>query len=299
MAYTSNPYAPRARRDAVSLVLKHGLSSAEAARKTGVHRSTITRWVSKQQKLYLDRRELIPTLSSAPKSHPNALAPELVAEVIRVRLSHNRCAYIVWQELHQAGIAVSLSSVKRTLKRGNLLRRTSQRGRLHPGVKRPPVGAPGDLVQLDTLHFIDWRAGANGQRFYVYTLIDLYSRWAYAEYSPKAKQDVSISFVLRAQAAFGRPFRMVQTDNGPEFGKHFGDVLSNKGINLRHSRIRQANDNAHIERFNRTLQDECLSKYPLPETTPERLTPYLEYYNSARLHLGINCQTPNQLLQRC
>ena len=154
-------------------------------------------------------------------------------------------------------------------------------------------------MQIDTVHFIDWRAGRHQTRFYVYTLIDLYSRWAYAEYSPKAKQDASIAFVLRAQAAFGRPFRMLQTDNGPEFGKHFGDVLASQGVALRHSRIRQANDNAHIERFNRTIQDECLSKYPLPEFAQERLTPYLSYYNSARLHLGINAQTPDSLLQRC
>ncbi|GEM_PF-6680433 len=138
--------------------------------------------------------------------------------------------------------------------------------------------APGALVQADTIRFIDWR---NGERFYIYTLVDLYSRWAYAEYKPKLRQNVSVQFVLRAQKAAPFAFRMVQTDNGPEFGKDFGDRLAWKGIQLRHSRVRQSNDNAHIERFNRTLQDECLTKFPLPETAKERLVSFLSYYNNA------------------
>lgn len=299
MAYTTNPFAPRARRDAVSLVLKHGLSRAEAARKTGVHRATIGRWIKQQERLYLDRRELIPTLSAAPKTHPNGLPPDIVTAIIRVRRSHNRCAEVVWHELKREGVNVSLSSVERTIRRAGLSRRTSQRKRLHPSVRRPSADAPGDLVQVDTIHFLDFRAGKNRQRFYIYTLIDLYSRWAYAEYSPKLRQDTSVAFVMRAQATFGRPFSMVQTDNGPEFSKHFGDMLAWKGIDLRHSRVRQSNDNAHIERFNRTVQDECLSRYPIPEQAQERLTPYLEYYNDARLHISINYQTPNEMLQRC
>lgn len=296
MPYTTNPFAPRARREAVSLVLKHGFTAAQAARKTGVHRSTIARWIAKQQALYLDRRENIPTLSSAPKTHPNGLPPGVVAAIVRVRREHNRCAYVVWQQLKREGVAVSLSSVERTIARAGLLRKTSQRKRLRPGVRRPEAAAPGDLVQVDTVHFIDWRTG---KRFYIYTLIDLYSRWAYAEYQPKLRQNVSVQFVFRAQRAAPFAFHMVQTDNGPEFGKDFGDRLSWKDIQLRHSRVRQSNDNAHVERFNRTLQDECLTKFPLPETAKERLTPFLSYYNNARLHLGINCRTPSELLRRC
>lgn len=296
MPYTTNPFVPRARCEAVKLVLKHGFTAAQAARKIGVHRSTIARWVTKREALYLDGRSPIPTLSSAPKRHPNGLPPDIVAAIVRVRKEHNRCAYIVWQQLKREGIVVSLSSVERTIARAGLLRKTSQRKRLHPGVKRPKITAPGDLVQADTIHFIDWRTG---QRFYIYTLIDLYSRWAYAEYQPKLRQNVSVAFVLRAQRAAPFAFHMVQTDNGPEFSKDFGDRLSWKGIALRHSRVRQSNDNAHVERFNRTLQDECLTKFPLPETARKRLTPFLAYYNNARLHLGIDCRTPSELLQSC
>jgi transposase InsO family protein len=298
MAYTSNPYAAKARREAVNLVLKQSLSPAAAARKTGVHRSTIGRWLKKCEELELWPTAYVPTLSSVAHTHTNGLSPEVVTAIIRVRRKHNRCAYVVWRQLQREGVTVSLSSVERTIKRAGLTRRVSQRRRLHPGVRRPIAAGPGDLVQVDTVHFLDFRTGKDRKRFYIYTLIDLYSRWAYAEYSPKLRPDVSVAFVLRAQVAFGRPFRMVQTDNGPEFSKHFGDKLATNSIALRHSRVRQSNDTAHIERFNRTLQDECLSRYPIPELAQERLTPFLAYYNTARLHISIDCATPNEMLQR-
>jgi transposase InsO family protein len=58
----------------------------------------------------------------------------------------------------------------------------------------------------------------------------------------------------------------------------------------RHSRVRQANDNAHIERFNRTLQEECLDHTPHSFGAFEKALPqYLKYYNTERLHNGILC----------
>jgi IS30 family transposase len=230
MAYISNPHAPRARRDAVNLVLYKSYTKAQAARKTGVHRSTIGRWIQQRQRLELAWSAGIPTLSSAPKTHPNGLDPIIVAQIIQTRLAHNRCAVIVWRQLCQQGIGVSLSSVKRTLQRQNLIRPKSKWQRYRPRVQRPRALAPGDLVQVDTIHFIDWR---NGQRFYVYTLIDLYSRWAWAAYNSKCRQDVSLAFVLQAQRLAPFRFKMIQTDNGPEFQRYFADQLRYKGLSPR------------------------------------------------------------------
>ncbi|PIS17496.1 MAG: hypothetical protein COT59_00370 [Candidatus Nealsonbacteria bacterium CG09_land_8_20_14_0_10_42_14] len=66
----------------------------------------------------------------------------------------------------------------------------------------------------------------------------------------------------------------------------------------RHSRVRQANDNGHLERFNRTLQEECLSRIPQTLRAYRKEIPeYLHYYNTKRLHLGINYKTPLQCVQ--
>lgn len=291
MAYTTNSKIPRLRMQAVLLVRK-GWSTRQVARYFGYNQSTIVRWV---QVAPFDGRETIPTKSSRPKSHPKALPPVIVEAIIAARLAHGRCAEVVYEDLKEAGVKVSLSSVKRTLARNELLKSRSKWKRYRPAVPRPPADRPGALVQMDTIHFIDWM---NQERFYIYVVLDVCSRFAYAEVHDRLSQPISLVVALRAQNKAGFSFKMLQTDNGPEFGKWFGDMLASKGINLRHSRVRQANDNAHVERFNRTLQDECLGKYPLRRnTTQARLDSYLDYYNNHRKHMGINFKRPAQVMR--
>lgn len=258
MAYTTNPKLPRLRMQAV-LMVRRGASTYEVAKHFGYNQSTIARWVQRANKELLIGSENLPTLSSRPKSHPKALAPEIVAAIVNERMKHRRCAEVVQDSLREQGISVSLSSVKRTLARQELLCPRSKWKRIRPHTERPRALAPGDLVQIDTIHFIDY---STRQRFYIYPLIDLYSRTAYAEVHDKLRQTMSLEVTLRAQQYMGFSFTTVQADNGPEFQRYFHDMLQAKGITLRHSRVRQSNDNAHIERFNRTLQDECLGKYP-------------------------------------
>lgn len=64
----------------------------------------------------------------------------------------------------------------------------------------------------------------------------------------------------------------------------------------RHSRVRQANDNAHVERFNRTVQEECFYHLPQELALYRALQRYLPYYNTERLHLGLNLKTPAQVV---
>jgi putative transposase len=110
------------------------------------------------------------------------------------------------------------------------------------------------------------------------------------------QQYSSLEAVLKAQDYMGIGFKTVQTDNGPEFGKKFQDEIRRRGMNYRHIRVRRPNDNAHIERFNRTLREECLGNYfPSAETlkhTQKRLSSWLDYYNYKRLHLGLQCRVP-------
>lgn len=293
MPYTSNPKLPRLRMRAVTMV-RRGASTHEVAKYFGYNQSTIARWVQRADKELLIGSEKLPTLSSRPHSHPRALAPEIVAAIVTERLKHRRCAEVVHDTLREQGVIVSLSSVKRTLARQELLRPQSKWKRIRPHTERPKALQPGDLVEIDTIHFIDY---ATKQRFYIYTLIDLYSRTAYAEVHDLLRQTMSLDVTLRAQRYMGFAFTTVQADNGPEFQHYFHDMLRAKNIRLRHSRVRQSNDNAHIERFNRTLQDECLGKYPNREVvTQAKLTTYLHYYNHERKHLGINLKRPVDLL---
>lgn len=74
--------------------------------------------------------------------------------------------------------------------------------------------------------------------------------------------------VLEAQEYLGVRFKMVQCDNGREFGNYFKQILEQQHITVRHTRVRKPNDNAHIERFNRTMRD---------EHKPPAIPPLIEY----------------------
>jgi transposase len=151
MAYTSNPKLPRLRMQAV-LRVRRGESIRAVARKLGYSHSTVVRWVARAP---MDGRETIPTLQSKPKSHPKALTPEIVTAIVEERLAHSRCAEVVHATLAKRGVVVSLSSVKRTLKREELITPKSKWKRYRPPVPRPLPDAPGSLVETDTIHFVD------------------------------------------------------------------------------------------------------------------------------------------------
>lgn len=291
--YTSNPNVPKVRLEAVRM-LRSGKSSREVARHFGFNQSTVIRWSKRYKEEYLTLNTHLETRSSRPHHHPSELSQEVIDAIVAERLKHNRCAEIVHAGLIDNGIKVSLSSVKRTLKREELIKSKSPWKRYRPHIPRPLALFPGALVQLDTIHFIR----DDGTRYYVYTLIDLYSRFAYAEYTERFSQPNSLGFVKRAQLVARFRFKTVQTDNGPEFGRWFNDELRYIGINLRHSRVRKPNDNAHIERFNRTIQEECLGLWPKEKGMQRKINSYLDYYNNERKHLGINMQTPREVMQR-
>jgi transposase InsO family protein len=290
MAYTKNPHLPKVRRDAVRLVKQQNWSMRKAARYFGVQPSTVMRWCRKD---FTYGEHEIPTRSSKPKKSPRALPRNIVTAIIKKRLGRRRCGQVIHRELLAEGISVSLCSVQRTLKRSHLLKERSPWKRPHDATPRPVATRPGALLQCDTVHFVL----PDGSRLYVYTLIDLFSRWAYAEVSQMLRAYKSASFISRAQKKAPFTFQMIQTDHGPEFSTRFTHILLRKNLSHRHSRVRQCNDNAHIERFNRTLQEECLVGVPRRvDSFAQAISAYLPYYVNERLHIGIDFKTPAQML---
>lgn len=292
MPYTSNPHIGKTRRLAVNDVLHVRRTQSEAARHYGVHRSTIHKWIKRAPD---DHRVYITTKSSKPHRHPNQLPESVVQEIINIRKELGRCSPILHAELKQRGIKVSESSIKRILKRNGLTRKKKLLKTPYSKMKRPKVCGLGDLVQMDTIHY----QKANGDRFFIYVMIDLYSRVAYAEYSKSISVRDTMRVLQNSKRIFTFPIKVIQTDNGSEFSEAFAFRLRKAGIGLRHSRVRKPNDNAHVERLNRTIQEECFnSRLPKEETIESDLEKYIGYYNTKRLHLGLECMTPNQFVAK-
>ena len=288
MPYTTNKHMPRIRREAVTLVRK-GWSTRKVGRYLGYHHTAIGKWVKRSEEIGY---RPIPTRSSRPHSHPKELTQEVVRKIVKKRLEHNRYAEAVHKELLNDGVTVSLSSVKRTLERHYLIKKRSPWKRYHPHQDRPYALKAGDLVETDTIH----RMVGPKKRIYVFTLIDTYSRWVYAKSYERINAATATRFIKEAQSHAPFHFTMIQSDHRPEFGKWFVERVAK---DHRYTRIGKPNDNAHIERFNRTLQEECLDTIPTDVRAINcALKRYLQYYNYDRVHGGINYLTPMQVVPR-
>lgn len=286
MAYTTNPRLPHVRMEAIRLV-RSGWSTRKVARYTGYSQPAIVQWMKRAP--YDRRARIIPTRSSRPYHHPSELPPEIVSAILAYRRKYERGAEVLRELLGQDGVEFSLSSVKRTLKRNELVY-PSKWKKWHSYPPRPTPKKPGILVEIDTIH-----DGGFEDRLYVYTLIDVCARWAYAAPSLEINTHRSLRFVDGARSTSPFAFETLQSDHGSEFSKWFTKRIVERGMAHRHSRVRQPNDNAHLERWNRTLQDECLRRLPRTLNAWQKGIPeYLHWYNEKRPHLGLDMKTPLQ-----
>ena len=167
---------------------------------------------------------------------------------------------------------------------------------------------PGHLVALDTIERI-----VNGCRRYVITFEDIYTRFSFALATTSHASLAAKEFFDYCRKVFPFPFAFVLTDNGSEFAKHFAEEM--KRLHLIHYRTypRTPKMNAHIERFNRTIQEEFVD-YHAGELLNVRefnkkLMTWLIWYNTERPHFAFqNKLSPvqfmlslpsNQLPQEC
>ena len=105
----------------------------------------------------------------------------------------------------------------------------------------------------------------------------------------------SLKFVDNARTLLPFKLQTLQSDHGPEFSKWFTKRIIERGMAHRHSRVRTPSDNGHLERFNRTLQEECLNRISRNLKSWQKEIPeYLRYYNHERPHMGLGMKTPIQ-----
>ena len=268
-------------------MVREGKSVTEVARYFGYSKGAVSKWC---KKCPANGTWAIPTESSRPKSHPNQVSKEIVEKIRNIRIAlGGRCAEVIKKHLEDDGIKLHRITVQRVLDRTGLTKKRKWK-HWHPPMARPGIVKPGDLVQIDTIHLmVDDRL-----RIYIYTLIDVYSRWAYAWATERLNTRMSIKFLRLAQQKASFTFKCIQSDNGPEFSQHFTERIK---ITHRHSRVRRPNDNAHLERFNRTIQQELIRDLPINTKVINRFLPaYLDYYNNQRYHLGINLKTPSEVI---
>jgi transposase InsO family protein len=155
---------------------------------------------------------------------------------------------------------------------------------------------PGHCVALDTIE-----RHRDGLTRYLITLTDTHSRFAFALASTRRNSQVAQATLQLAQTVFPVPCTAILTDNGGEFAKHFADHVRESKITHWHTYPRTPKMNAHVERFNRTLQEEFVDFHEELLLTDimafnDKLFDYLTWYNLHRPHHALQLQSPMQVI---
>lgn len=109
-----------------------------------------------------------------------------------------------------------------------------------------------------------------------------------------------ITFVAQMIDTHGRP-GAIRCDNGPELtSQTFTDWCKEQNIELRFIQPGKPDQNAYIERFNRTYREEVLSAYLFDslDEVREITTPWIERYNEIRPHDVLGSLPPARYRER-
>lgn len=103
-----------------------------------------------------------------------------------------------------------------------------------------------------------------------------------------------IAFVEQLIELYGRP-SAIRCDNGPELtSEAFGAWCKTKDIELRYIQPGKPDQNAYIERFNRTYREEVLNAYLFDSLSQVReiTEQWIDQYNEIRPHDALGSLPP-------
>jgi len=139
-----------------------------------------------------------------------------------------------------------------------------------------------------------------GRRFRTFNVIDDFNREALAvEIDTSITGGRLIRVFEYLQAWRGLP-ETLRVDNGPEFiSAEFVAWAEEAGMTIRYIQPGKPNQNAYIERFNRTYREEVLSLYLFKDLAEVRETTYwwMIEYNEDRPHDSLGDKTPKEYMQ--
>lgn len=135
-----------------------------------------------------------------------------------------------------------------------------------------------------------------GVRRVIFTAIEELTKIGYARtYSTNSSRNAK-DFLERLRYLSSNQLDNIHHDHGSEFFGEFEKACQELGIQQIFSRVRTPTDNAALERFNWTVQDEwlSLSEVGLDEIDEanDDLTDWLVEYNAERPHQSLNYRTP-------
>lgn len=273
----------------------------------GAKRSTLYGW---QKILRANGLSGLNPGSQARKSNNKRLVDlKIITEIKRLRLDvcpnmgKDKIKTFLDKFCQINGLAkLSVSTIGRTIKEKKIYhhrQKVSHFGKIKTAKRnkklRKPndlkVKYPGELVEIDTIvRFV------GSLKRYIVTAIDTYGRPAFAwSYNRPTSQNTR-DFFQKLQMALPFTAVAVQTDNGSEFHKYFMGYLQEQGVAHYWNYPGRPYRNGHIEKFNRTIQEEFIDQNEMRlENTTEfnrKLMDWLIWYNTERPHWSLQLLSP-------
>jgi putative transposase len=136
---------------------------------------------------------------------------------------------------------------------------------------------------------------SQGRRFRLFMVIDDFNQEAVAiEVDTSLRSERLVRVFERLKTEHGVP-EMLRVDNAPEFlGEVFVAWCHGNGIFINYIQPGKPNQNAFIERFNRSLRNEVLDLYLFRNLTEVReiVSRWREQYNQDRPHTALGGLPP-------
>jgi transposase InsO family protein len=287
------------RYDAVKEVLADGAPVAEVARRYGVARQTVHRWIARYRGGGLGA---LADRSHRPKGCPHQMPAAIEARVLEIRRVHDEWGPIrIRHALAREEVSPlpGRSSIYRALLRAGMIE-ARRRRRRKADYRRWERPASMELWQLDVMGRVFL---ADGTELKVVTGIDDHSRFCVlATLVPRATARRVCAAFAEAIRRYGVP-EEVLTDNGKVFTARFGHraaetlfdrICRENGITHRLTAVRSPTTTGKIERFHKTLRRELFAKHSFTtiEEAQQALDAFVEDYNALRPHQSLGERTP-------
>lgn len=187
------------------------------------------------------------------------------------------------------------SRIRRVYERYGFSLNKKMKTRIKDQVKNP--------ITVPLARNIEWAmdymsdALTNGRKIRTLNLADHYNRECLGIHiNTSIPAKTAIEFLEQRIEIYGKP-QYIRTDNGPEFiSKQFQLWLHNNQIEW--SRIEKGcpQQNAIVERFNRTYREDVLDAYLFhhPEQAQQITDAWIHEYNTQRPHQSLNQLTPHE-----
>jgi transposase InsO family protein len=254
----------------------------------GIARPVLSRWWARYQAQDLAG---VQPQSRRPHRSPTRLGPA-VADAIDAARDFGWGVARIADEL-----GVGHGTVQRALERSG--RNRWPRAPRRP-VQRYEKTRPGELLHVD----LKYLPQLGHRPEFEYAAIDDFSREATAQIAGERSTVAATRFLEFVLAQLPYPVEAVMTDNDMMFTMRyayystrltrFEQALKSAGIEHRLIRPRSPESNGKVERFIKTIDDECY-RIVQPRTSRARvgvLKLFLEYYNHSRPHQSLGGESP-------